>query len=263
MLALLLAVLTASLLGSMHCAGMCGAFVVFAVGAADPRAGQRPAPSRTALNAAYNLGRLGTYLVLGLVAGAVGSAIDLGGSMVGVQRGAAIAAGAIMIGFGIVALLRSTGVRVPRMPVPGAMVRLAQAGHGRALEMSPLARAGAVGLLTTLLPCGWLYAFVVTSAGTGDALLGAATMAVFWLGTLPVMAGLGYGMQSLAGPLRRHLPLVTSLLVVGAGVWTLTGRMLAPLPTARAATPAGDLRAAASAIKAQEPSKACPLCTDE
>src|SRR5205823_3884811 len=110
--ALIAAVFLASLLGSLHCAGMCGAFLAFAVGAEDPGAGRR-----AALQGAYHIGRLCTYLVFGAVAGGVGAALDLGGSLVGVQRVAAVLAGSMMVVFGVGAALRLRGVRLPRAPV--------------------------------------------------------------------------------------------------------------------------------------------------
>jgi len=256
MLTLFAAVLTASLLGSAHCAGMCGAFVAFAVGTPD----RTP---RWAANAAYNLGRLATYLTLGAVAGMLGAALDLGGSMLGLQRLAAAAAGAIMLAFGLIAVLRHAGVRVPRAPLPAFLARLARAGHARAFEMTPLARAATVGLITTLLPCGWLYAFVITSAGTAHPLWGAATMAAFWLGTLPVLAALGFGIQSLAGPLRRHMPLATSVLLVAVGLWTLLGRMTAPAMAAAPRPPTSIEDASRSVESLGDPDKHCPLCDDK
>lgn len=264
MLALLIAVLSASLIGSMHCAGMCGAFVLFAVGAGgletEECAGVRAGPSRFMLTSAYNLGRLVTYVVLGLLAGTLGSALDLGGAMIGVQRLAAGIAGGLMVAFGVIAFLRHSGMRIARWPVPRALVRVAQAGHERALTLSPVWRAACVGLLTTLLPCGWLYAFVITSAGTGHPLYGAATMAVFWLGTLPIMAAIGLGAQALAGPLRRHLPLATSLALVGVGLWTVIGRIGAPaIDTASMRMP-GTLSDAVSAVGSRTADEACPLC---
>ena len=72
---LITSVFVASLLGSLHCAGMCGAFVAFAVGIDDPDAARK----RARLHAAYNLGRLVTYSVLGAIAGAIGGALDLAG----------------------------------------------------------------------------------------------------------------------------------------------------------------------------------------
>lgn len=243
MLPLISAVFVASLLGSGHCAGMCGAFVAFAV-AGDGAAGGAPATlsvrgeplrqTRTGpggalrLGAAYNLGRLATYALLGAVAGIVGAALDLGGAALGIQRAALIAAGVFMIGFAAVALARSIGVRLPHVPLPHALRRAVASGHRAALAMTPIRRAATIGVLTPLLPCGWLYAFVVTAAGTGSALLGATTMAVFWLGTVPVLTALGLGVGALGAPLRRRLPAVTAVLLAGVGLWTLIGRTHVP-----------------------------------
>ena len=226
MTTLLLGVLIASLLGSTHCAGMCGAFVLFAVASPDD------APSlwhsRAALNAAYNLGRLVTYSLLGAAAGALGAALDFGGSMVGVQRTAAALAGGLMVAFGVLALLRARGYRISKPKVPGFLVKIVTAGHRAVSNTSPIQRAWTVGLLTTLLACGWLYAFAVTAAGTASPLYGATVMAVFWVGTLPILAALGLGAQALAAPLRARLPVITSMLLVAVGLYTVLGRVALP-----------------------------------
>lgn len=227
MIPLFSAVFVASLLGSMHCAGMCGAFLAFAV-AADDDAPRRILRRRAALNAAYNGGRLITYTALGALSGLLGSAVDLGGAAVGLQRAATILAGALMVTFGILAILRARGVHLPHAPVPSFIRTFVLRGHRAVATWSPLARALAIGLLTTFLPCGWLYAFAITAAGTGDPALGALTMTAFWFGTLPVMAALGAGVQTLAGPLRRRLPLVTSLALVAVGLFTIADRITTP-----------------------------------
>lgn len=259
MLALFSAILMASLLGSAHCVGMCGAFVAFAV---TPAPNQSTTfPTRTALNTAYNAGRLITYSLLGSIAGGLGAALDLGGSLIGVQRFAAIGAAIIMIICGVGAALRSFGVQVPRFPVPPALVRLARAGHAWAFDLSPLVRAAAVGLLTTLLPCGWLYAFVVIAAGTGSWAYGTAAMAAFWLGTLPALAAIGIGARVLAGPFSRIFPLLTSIVLIAAGLWTVQARLsmppIAPHPASQGTGIAASLQAVENA------DKACPLCTNE
>lgn len=211
------AVFVASLLGSGHCAGMCGGFLAFAVGAEERI-------DRRTLHAAYNGGRLITYLTLGLAAGAIGSAADLGGSLAGVQNAAAIIAGGLMIIFGLGAVLRACGARVGRVALPKWWEGLALRAHRAALRLPPRRRALAIGLLTTLLPCGWLYAFVVVAAGTASPVLGAAAMLAFWGGTLPMMVGLGVAVQQLSGALRKRLPLLTAVLLLVVGVATLTGR---------------------------------------
>ncbi len=228
---LFFAVLTASLLGSLHCAGMCGGFLLFAVGTPTHSAHDSPIP-RWRLHAAYHLGRLLTYLAIGAAAGLLGAALDLGAAAVAgvaLPRAAAMLAGATMILFGLAALLRSAGVAIPRPPIPAILIHTAQAAHRHAAGSPPILRASIVGLSTTLLPCGWLYAFAATAAGTGAPGTGALTMLAFWFGTLPLMASLGAGLAALTGPLRRRLPLVTSLLIVLVGLATLAGRARLPI----------------------------------
>ncbi len=234
MFALLSAILIASLLGSLHCAGMCGPFVALAVAGPCDTAGGRVHASRKLLprqiwtHCAYHGGRLITYSLMGSFAGAVGAALDLGGALMGVQRAAALFAGALMLVMGVGALAQIAGVGRNLMILPGFATRWIGAAHRGIASLPEWPRAAAIGLLTSLLPCGWLYAFVITAAGTADPFLGAACMAAFWLGTVPVLASVGIGIHALAAPLRRHIPLVTSLVLIGIGGLTMWGRLHLP-----------------------------------
>ena len=82
---LIIAVVTASLLGSFHCIGMCGPLAIWASGSGD-QVERRTLAFATTL---YHFGRLCTYMVAGLIAGAIGGAIDLGGEVLGYQVAAA------------------------------------------------------------------------------------------------------------------------------------------------------------------------------
>jgi sulfite exporter TauE/SafE len=230
---LIAATFLASLLGSLHCAGMCGGFMAFALSpspSGEGRSGVAKLKHSRAnpftIQGAYHLGRLVTYCVLGAIAGSVGAAVDHTGQLAGLQRAAASLAGALMVVFGLITLLRVLGVRIMQAPAPEPLRRLLVRGHAAAFELPPVQRAATVGLLTTLLPCGWLYAFAISAAGTGSPLWGAAAMAVFWLGTLPVMLTLGAGIQSLTGALKQRLPLLTALAVVAVGMFTVIGRFV-------------------------------------
>lgn len=235
------AVLVASLLGSVHCAGMCGGLSACAtpVGFAGPKpvaltssvgAGpgsgadgrRRVGPSLTSMQGAYHGARLAGYALLGAVAGTVGAALDLGGSMVGVQRVASILAGATIAILGAVMLLRVAGVRIPHPPVPSGLSRLFGAVHRRAMRWPPVLRAASIGGITPLLPCGWLYAFVAIATGAGSALGGASVMAAFWVGTVPalVTVALGVRLAFRAGSSRlgRAMPALAAMLMVAVGV---------------------------------------------
>lgn len=216
-MALALAVLLASLLGSVHCAAMCGAFVCFY--ATDGASGS--ARGGAAGHAAYNAGRLISYLLLGTVAGALGSGVNRAGTLAGVQAGAALLSGVLMIGWGVGALLTARGVRVAAPPVPARWQHAMGTVLQRVRQRPPVVRAAITGLATTLLPCGWLYAFVVTAGGTGSVLRGAMVMLVFWVGTLPMMVAFGLGARRLFGPLRSRLPMISASAIVVLGVLSI------------------------------------------
>lgn len=218
MVPLIASIFLASLLGSFHCAGMCGAFLAIAV------TDNRSAAANARLQAAYHVGRLLSYTTLGAAAGSAGHLLNLTGSLAGLRPIAAMLAGGAMVIFGLATLLRAHGVHVARLPLPPVLARLSQSAARAAMDYPPLPRAFAIGLLTTLLPCGWLYAFAITAAGTGSAPLGALAMAVFWAGTLPILVALGAGLQRLTGPLARRLPAVTCITLVAVGLYTLIGR---------------------------------------
>ncbi len=217
---LLATVFVASLVGSLHCVGMCGPFVAFYSGS-DGSAGTR----RLLSHAAYSGGRLATYAVFGLAAGTVGAALDVAGSLAGFQRVAAVLAGAAMVLWGVLALLQIRGVRIfNHGSGNGRVARLFRRGFSMVSDKPPVVRASVVGVLSGFLPCGWLWAFVVTAAGTGSALAGAAVMTAFWAGTVPALLAVGFGTQLASAPLRRHVPAVTAVLLVALGLFAILGR---------------------------------------
>ena len=253
MIALLTTVFVASLVGSLHCAGMCGPFVAVAVGNLQQR-------GHAAQQVAYHGARLLTYSLLGAAAGMLGAVLDLGGTLAGVQRLAAIAAGALMIAIGLITAMRYLGMHFTPARLPTWVQAALAAGHRAAARLTPVKRAAAIGLLTVLLPCGWLYAFVITAAGTGSPLSGAATMAAFWAGTTPLLALLGLGAHGALGVLGRRLPLITSAALVALGVLTVVHRANLSAYAQSATPPASisDATAHAAALKTDE----MPCCKD-
>jgi sulfite exporter TauE/SafE len=218
---LLLAVLGASLLGSVHCAAMCGGFVCLYAGTGRARhTGATP-------HAAYNGGRLVSYLTLGAIAGSIGHGVDRAGGVVGLGRLAAIIGGALMVIWGGSTLLAALGVRIPQRATPRILQTTLASLLVRFRHRSATVRGLATGLLTTLLPCGWLYVFVATAGGTGHVVDAMAVMLFFWLGTLPMMVTLGVGAQRLFGTFQRRLPLVSAGAAVILGALAMAGRVTA------------------------------------
>lgn len=206
-LALLAGIVATSAVGSIHCVAMCGPLVGLHGGARSLR-----------LAAMHSVGRLTTYALLGATAGLLGGALDLAGKLGNVQRIATLIAGSLVLAWGIYLLVRGRNVSA----------KTGSSKFGTALvqirNKPPQLRAWLMGTLTGLLPCGWLWAFVVTAGGTGSAALGASVMVAFWLGTLPAMVGL----LAFAGPLfarvRARIPAITAAALIAVGIATLAMR---------------------------------------
>lgn len=222
---LLLSVLAASLLGSVHCAAMCGGFVCLYAGTGGAT---RDGGSRSALpDVAYNTGRLVSYVVLGALAGALGRGLDRVGAVAGLGRLAAIVAGVLMVVWGGSTLLAALGVAIPVRVAPRRLQAILTSALVRFRHQGATIRGAVTGLLTTLIPCGWLYMFVATAGGTGRVVDGMLVMAVFWLGTLPMMVTIGLGVQRAFGGFARRLPLVAAGVAVLMGALSMTGRLTA------------------------------------
>jgi uncharacterized protein len=213
--ALVPAVLLASFLGSPHCAGMCGCFVAF-YASGDSTSGR----ARFLSHIAYNGGRLFTYTLLGVMSGLLGRGLTLAGEHAHFVNAAALVMGLIMVSWGVVLLLQVRGVSISTK-LPDFLQGFLQEALRELSNKPPVLRALTLGLLSTFLPCGWLYAFALTAAGTGDPLTGGLVMMTFWLGTLPILMGLGLGVQSLSERLRSILPTLSALAVLIIGLLTL------------------------------------------
>lgn len=236
-----LAVAGASLVGSVHCAAMCGGFV-----AAYTDGGGASRTERVLSHVFYNSGRLVTYSALGALAGTVGSALDLAGRAAGIAEVAALATGILLVCWGLSGL--SQGSRLVRLKTraPRALASGFTAFLAGFRGKPRVARAALLGLTSTLLPCGWLYAFAALAAGTGGAVAGATLMSAFWVGSLPMMLGLGFSLQSAARRLQARVPRLRAALVTLVGAATLLLRV--QLPAFAASAPSSPNAARGTAL---------------
>jgi hypothetical protein len=199
---ILLTAIVLGLVGSLHCAGMCGPLAL-----ALPMTGNSRATFVLG-RVAYNLGRIVTYCLLGAAFGLVGQTL----AFAGFQRWVSIAAGsAILVG-----LFVSSRFAVS-VPVARA-VAWVKSGLGALLRRRSVASVFSLGALNGLLPCGLVYAACAGAVATGGLLSGVEYMAAFGFGTVPMMLGIGLVGQKLQFTLRfklqRLIPACLSLVAV-------------------------------------------------
>lgn len=192
------------LLGSVHCVAMCGAF------AASCTRVPRGLP-------AWHAGRIGTYALLGALAGAAGRLLP-GPPWVP----AAVAAG-LLLWF---ALALAGLVPEPRL-IPRGLTSAA----GRAAGTPSPAAQAAFGVANGFLPCGLVYSALSIPVALADPARGALAMIAFGAGTLPALSVAALGLRRLVmtSMWRRRL---LAVLVLATGAWAIWTRRLAPAPSA-------------------------------
>ena len=163
------------ILGSLHCAAMCG-----------PLQLALPVPSGGGAGRfivgriIYQLGRVTTYCMLGAIAGLVGKSIFLAG----LQRWLSIALGvAVLAGFFISQKIAMSA------PVVRFVMWL-KAAMSVQLQKRGFPSLALLGMLNGLLPCGLVYVALAGAAVCGAILASLGYMAAFGAGTLPMMLAL-------------------------------------------------------------------------
>lgn len=248
-LTLPLTALATGFLGSVHCLGMCGG-ISATVALASPGDKRRPLPrspqiaivnvsvsrvgnaraSWSAANTnvlAFNIGRISSYVIAGGLAGTIGGVLASVGQ-VWVISNTLSARMALFVLANLMVVF--TGLYL--MGFPQLLAPLERAGSHLWRRISPLTRgllplhspghAALFGMLWGWIPCGMVYAMLLTAMSSGGAASGMATMLAFGAGTLPAMLLSGWA----AGALQRwtRLPRVriaAGLIIVTLGVFGL------------------------------------------
>jgi len=246
-----MAVFVASLLGSLHCIGMCGPLALWVTGGGS---------SRSTI-VSYHLGRLTTYMIAAVAAGILGAAVSFGGDMVGFQSAAAIIAGSLLIAVGLYRLVQLhpafNALFVSSTTGPSKVASVLQKFKPLIERRGSNGKAYLGGLITTWLPCGWLYMFVLLAAGTGGLWSAIIVMFAFWVGTLPALTAILVGARSLTPRLRGVLPIAASVLLIVTGLYTVTGRAAADVSSLVAPTMPNELSVGSMVDMKNEPLPCC------
>jgi len=210
---LLVAAFVTGLLGSAHCFGMCaGMSGLFAVNASV--ASLR---SQIPLAIAYNVGRVLSYALLGVVVAVLGrtvvSAIPTIAAPVRLASGLLIVIVGLQVAFGwrFLAPLEKAGARIWDRIAPAAK---------NLLPVTSIPKSLGLGLLWGWLPCGLVYSVLLLAATTASSVQGGLVMLAFGLGTMPAMIATGISASRLSQFMSRKR-LGAGLLIVLLGALTL------------------------------------------
>lgn len=198
---ILIAAFITGLLGSFHCAGMCGPIAL-----ATPTIGVSVWQKAWG-KLLYNLGRITTYAIIGGLLGTFGWGLKLAGW----QQSISIIAGLMMIG---AVVLSSSKIK---QMLPTSFFFFKGDLMAKLFKNATYTSLYAIGLLNGLLPCGFVYLGLLGAVATQQAVDGALYMMLFGLGTLPMMFSISMAGQFLSAGIRHKINRLTPIAAVMIG----------------------------------------------
>lgn len=216
----LIAFLT-GLFGGVHCVGMCGGIVGMLSFSQQPSTKKPSFLQQLPILIGYNMGRIAGYITAGALVGALGAGlIDLTG-LDQTKKTLSIIAAFFMLLLGLylaglwsaLSKIESLGARLWKHIEPLSR---------RFIPVNTVQRAIPLGFLWGWLPCGLVYALLITTLSAGSAVEGALLMLAFGVGTLPNLLAMGVIASRLTKWTRNpRVRLFAGLLVIAMGVVTL------------------------------------------
>ena len=201
--------------GGGHCVGMCG-------GLSSAFALQLPPGlNRAGLIVLLNLGRISSYVFIGLLVGTIGQiGISLDQTR-WLQNGLYLSANLLLLLLGLyLAGISSLATRIESIGRP--VWKRLNPLLNRLLPIQSVPACFGVGMLWGWLPCGLVYSASLYALGSGNTLEGGLYMLAFALGTLPNLLAMGLFAAQLKNFLQRKtVRLAAGLLVAAWALWRL------------------------------------------
>jgi len=214
-MAVLISALVLGILGSFHCAGMCGPIAI-----ALPLHG-RTIPEKILGGVLYNLGRTLTYGIMGALFGLLGQGVQ----MIGFQQKISVVMGAIMILSVLFPSLYRNQYSLKKSSIP--LFGKLKSTLGKLFTVKSFSSLFFIGLLNGLLPCGLVYMAIAGAIGMGNVGLGSLYMIMFGFGTIPMLLTIAIAGNILSVTIRRWInKLIPGLVVIVGILFILRGLSL-------------------------------------
>jgi len=203
---MLVSAIILGLLGSLHCVGMCGpiAFML-----PVDRTNNIKKFTQTFI---YHLGRLAAYGIMGLAFGFIGKGL----SVFGMQQKLSIIIGALMIF--LVLLPSKIFYRYTLSKPVYRIISKIKNKLGKELQKKTSDTFLTIGFLNGFLPCGLVYMALFGAIAMGNPWKGSLYMALFGLGTIPLMTTAIYFSSILKSTAKRRIQELIPVFVVVIGL---------------------------------------------
>ncbi len=222
----LLVFLVVGLLAGAHCLGMCGPLVTAYADRFNPQRGTERGNALTLYevrqHSLFNLGRAGSYAVLGGLFGLLGGLAFASVDAVATVGDGVRATVGILVGVAIITsgayYLRGRSGGPHGLPVVGpAFARVSGLLTGRIDRLANSPGIVGLGAIHGLLPCPIIYPAYLYAFALGDPIRGALSLGILGLGTIPTLFAYGTALGSLGteNRVRLHRVLGAAFVVLG------------------------------------------------
>jgi uncharacterized protein len=201
-----LAPILLGLVGSLHCAGMCGP-----VALALPLNNQSWF-ARISGGLLYNSGRIVTYAALGAVFGLAGMGFALGGA----QQWVSIIIGSFMILAVMIPWIGGAGNKIAVLT--DSFSRLLKKPFVKLFRIRTYSSLFMIGLLNGFLPCGLVYIALAGALLMSRVYEGTLFMAAFGIGTIPMMLAISVAGNVLSQKIRKRLSKIIPVFIIFLGI---------------------------------------------
>jgi sulfite exporter TauE/SafE len=205
--------------GSIHCVAMCGAIAT-------------SCSSKISHNINYQVGRIISYSLLGLLAGYMGSSFKQISDNPYIKNIPAFMLGLFFIYWGLSTFFNKKSLITLPKSVSSLLHNVLGKFYGKKESRY---RSLMIGLLTALLPCGLLYGVIISLAMFQNMFIGLIGMLFFCLGTIPALIISPTLIQKIIKPIRDQFPKATSLTLIIFGLLTISYRIYSSYGEAAAA----------------------------
>jgi sulfite exporter TauE/SafE len=159
----------------------------------------------------YHFGRLIAYSLIGLVFGLIGKSLFI----FGYQQQLSIIIGVLMIL--VVVIPQKTFNKYNFSKPIYNIISKVKSALGLALKKKTMDTFLTIGFLNGFLPCGLVYMALFAAMAAGNAASGSLYMAVFGVGTIPLMTSAIYFSHFLKGTARQRIQKIIPIFVVLIG----------------------------------------------
>jgi sulfite exporter TauE/SafE len=163
----------------------------------------------------YSLGRVTSYVIIGMISGFLGSVISFSATSSGYFY-FIIGIFMILMGFSLMGKIRFLTSLESSLATKPFVKKIFQS----LMYSKKIYSFYGLGMLNGFLPCGLVYFFAVSAAASGSVFWGGIIMLIFGLTTIPSLLGFGFIIGFLrSGNLRETMIKIASIVIILYGIY--------------------------------------------